>query len=73
MQEINKLDKTAINEIAASINTINGVLNRFSFPDNLTENIQAFVNAIRRLGDIDAGMSKNLNAFLNELNIKNVS
>ena len=73
MQEINKLDKTAINEIAASINTINGVLNRFRFPDNLTENIQAFVNAIRRLGDIDAGMSKNLNAFLNELNIKNVS
>jgi hypothetical protein len=71
MQEISKIDKTELNEIAASINTINGVLNKLNVPDNVAENISKLINAIKKLGDIDADVSKNLSGFLNQLNINN--
>ena len=73
MQELSKIDTTTINTVSASINTINGVINKLQVPSNISENITAFVNAIKKLGDIDADISKNLNTFLNDLNIKNTA
>ena len=71
MQEISKIDKTELNEIAASINTINGVLNKLNIPDNVAENISRLTDAIKKLGEIDTDISKNLNNFLSQLNINN--
>ena len=73
MQELSKIDTTTINSVSASINTINGVINKLQVPSNISESITAFVNAIRKLGDIDADISKNLSSFLNDLNIKNIA
>ena len=71
IQEISKIDKTELNEIAASINTINGVLNKLNVPDNVAESISRLIAAIKKLGEVDADVSKNLNSFLNQLNINN--
>ena len=71
MQELSKIDTSTINEISASINTINNVLGKLNISDSTSADINAFIKAIEKLGQIDEHASENLKKFLQNMNIQN--
>lgn len=71
MQELSKIDTSTINDISASINTINNVLGKLNVSDNTSADINAFIKAIEKLGSIDENASENLKKFLQNMNIQN--
>lgn len=59
-----EIDKDALDTVATSITSINKLLNNLHVPNDIEDNMDNFISAINKLGNIKESTAENLVNFI---------
>ena len=72
LKSMKEIDKDALDTVATSITRINKLLNNLHVPNDIEDNMDNFISAINKLGNIKESTAENLVNFIQKLHLENI-